>query len=82
MQILAGLTQASAGSIGVYSESAGEGAAALSQSQLAAKVGLVFQFPERHFLGSTVYDVSFLDLPRAEALPHCELSEGLRSPHP
>lgn len=36
---------------------AGSGPVAIS-SQRAAHVGLVFQFPERHFLGHTLFDVS------------------------
>ena len=33
---------------------------ASTASQLAAVVGIVFQFPERHFLGNTIYEVQTL----------------------
>jgi energy-coupling factor transporter ATP-binding protein EcfA2 len=58
--MVAGLTAPTAGTICVQLQRAGQTVTATSTSQLAAVVGIVFQFPERHFLGETIMDVSCL----------------------
>jgi len=55
--MVAGLTTPTSGSIAVSLQRAGQPVTATSTSQLAAVVGIVFQFPERHFLGETIMDV-------------------------
>jgi len=56
LQMVAGLTTPTSGSIAVSLQRAGQPVTATSTSQLAAVVGIVFQFPERHFLGETIMD--------------------------
>jgi len=56
LQMVAGLTNPTSGSISVSLQRAGQPVTATTTSQLAAVVGIVFQFPERHFLGETIMD--------------------------
>lgn len=53
---MAGLTKSSSGSIAVQYQRGGASITASTASQLASVVGIVFQFPERHFLGNTIYE--------------------------
>ena len=58
LQLLAGLQQPTSGSIAISAGAQavlGQGAAQ-SAAQRLARVGLVFQFPERHFLGDTLQE--------------------------
>lgn len=55
LQMLAGLTHCTCGTISLGSGPAGASpAAALTPAELAKRCGLVFQFPERYFLGDTL----------------------------
>ena len=57
LQLLAGLQQPTAGSIAISAGAQGLGqGAAQGAAQRLARVGLVFQFPERHFLGDTLQE--------------------------
>ena len=63
LQLLAGMAKPSSGTVSVTTSkqiAQGNGSgltAGMTPSQLAAVVGLVFQFPERHFLGATLIEV-------------------------
>ncbi|BDA48515.1 Energy-coupling factor transporter ATP-binding protein Ecf [Coccomyxa sp. Obi] len=57
LQLIAGLTQPTSGSITLLRPSGGNGAApaaVMTSSERLARTGLVFQFPERHFLAATL----------------------------
>ncbi|KAK9833305.1 hypothetical protein WJX81_004812 [Elliptochloris bilobata] len=56
LQLLAGLQQPTSGRILISAGAVGAGQAGQAQSaaERLARVGLVFQFPERHFLGDTL----------------------------
>lgn len=59
LQLVAGLLTPTAGTVSVYrgSEGKSDGNGGLpARAPAAARVGLVFQFPERHFLGATLAD--------------------------
>ena len=74
MQIIAGLVAPHSGSISVASSGGSGVALASPQNQISSRVGLVFQFPERHFLGMTVRDVRLR--------PYGGLSAGRKSAAP
>ena len=71
MQIIAGLVAPHSGSISVAPGVGSSVTSASSQNQISSRVGLVFQFPERHFLGMTVRDVRLR--------PYDDLSPGRKS---
>ncbi|GAQ88663.1 ABC protein I family member 11 [Klebsormidium nitens] len=56
LQILAGLAAPTIGSLHIHVWRTGTRGPPLSVSEVAARTGLVFQFPERYFLADTVAD--------------------------
>lgn len=58
VQLVSGLANANSGNIKIL-KTTSNGAEPSTQTsrQLAEQVGLVFQFPERHFLGDTLLEV-------------------------
>lgn len=59
LHVVAGLLEASDGSITL-----GEGGQDLDSGRRLAKAGMVFQFPERHFLGGTILEELSVGVPR------------------
>lgn len=58
LQLVSGLATANSGTIRVGQGFESQNTSAQTTKQLAEAVGLVFQFPERHFLGDTLLEVS------------------------
>ncbi len=74
LQLLAGLTQPSSGRIAITARTAGAGAGGAGAAPAAqggaarpARASLVFQFPERHFLGVTLQEARPRTTPRPRA---------------
>jgi len=69
LQVLAGLCEQTSGDVSIVPSSFPNPAAAppLSLEARMAKVGLVFQFPERHFLGSDIFSELTFSWPRDPA---------------
>eukprot|EP00897_Mesotaenium_endlicherianum_P005582 jgi/Mesen1/5051/ME000252S04168 len=64
LQVLAGLAAPSAGSICVGRGETGQQRPSLTRAELAEKVGIVFQFPERYFLADSVLEELTFGWPR------------------
>lgn len=54
LSVIAGLSEPTGGIVRVGGDAVGSGARSTPAAERLARVGMVFQFPERHFLGRTV----------------------------